>query len=303
MDRSFQHAVSEALTFHRKTASVPESALLDAFSVLYAVFQQASSSSRVLLKDLDERGSMYQEQYGDLLQECHRLYFSARATLINPFIQTSVTDFRKHSKQNITELLRTACSFLVRICREEFRLYHQYFSHPSPILPQFLSDVCQIFYDGIRPEIIHLDQVEKISDVCCFLNQEILKEHSGDVTVELVPFVEFVRALLADSRERLMFRVNQFISTEISGYKAGRGDLAYPEKLEVLHQLLQISQDEGRNRMSSRASVSSISSRAFDEKYLFSMESQGFWFPTLRRAVGFLSKLYQSLDAQSFKVL
>ncbi|OQV12824.1 Conserved oligomeric Golgi complex subunit 3 [Hypsibius exemplaris] len=304
VNRNFQSALAQVAAAPATTASPHDENALNTLSNFYSVFQQASASLRTLLRDLDQRGVQYQVFYGDLIQDCHRMYFSARGQLLNPFIGAAVGDFRRNARQNISELFRIVCSFLVRICREEYRLYYQYFSQPSPALSEFLGGVCQQFYDGIRPEIIHLDQVEKISDVCCFLSQEVLREHgSTDLAAELVPFVEFVQVLLADSRERLMFRVTTFIQQEIIAYTPSRGDLAYPEKLEILQQLIHQSKEEARNRMSSRMSVSSISSRAFEERYLFSVESQGFWYPTLRRAVGFLGKLMNSLDSQSFKIV
>ncbi|XP_055347317.1 conserved oligomeric Golgi complex subunit 3-like [Paramacrobiotus metropolitanus] len=298
VDRSFQRAVAEVMQAVAAGESVHNT-----FSVLYSVFQQHSGSIRLLLKNIDDRGVQFPAIYNDLVQDCHRLYFASRTKLLDPFVQTSVVDFRRNSKQNITELLRAACSFLARVCREEFRLYYQYFTQPAPMLTEYLAQICQIFYDGIRPEIIHMDLVEKISDVCCFLNQEVLREHSANASQEMAPFVEFVRVLLADCRERLMFRVSNFVLAEIVGFKPNKGDFAYPEKLEILHQLLETSKEESRHRISSRMSVSSMSSRVVEERYLFSVESQGFWYPTLRRAVGFLTKLYQSLDAQSFKIV
>lgn len=47
-------------------------------------------------------------------------------------------------------------------------------------------------------------------------------------------FKECLRAMLQDVQERLVFRTLVYIRTDILGYNAAAGDLAYPEKLEMM---------------------------------------------------------------------
>jgi hypothetical protein len=43
-----------------------------------------------------------------------------------------------------------------------------------------------------------------------------------------------VQLLLEDTQERLVYRCNVYIQTNIIGYSPAAGDLAYPEKLEMM---------------------------------------------------------------------
>lgn len=40
--------------------------------------------------------------------------------------------------------------------------------------------------------------------------------------------------MLEDVQERLVYRTHIYIQTDITGYKPAPGDLAYPEKLEMM---------------------------------------------------------------------
>lgn len=47
-------------------------------------------------------------------------------------------------------------------------------------------------------------------------------------------FISIVEQLLQDTQERLVYRAHIYISTDIRNYNPGPGDLAYPEKLEMM---------------------------------------------------------------------
>ena len=51
---------------------------------------------------------------------------------------------------------------------------------------------------------------------------------------QLQAFHQVVSQMLQDVQERLVFRSNIYIRDEIRGYLPSSGDLAYPEKLEMM---------------------------------------------------------------------
>lgn len=51
---------------------------------------------------------------------------------------------------------------------------------------------------------------------------------------ELESFVKTMEHLLQDTQERLVYRCNIYIQTNILDYTPASGDLAYPEKLEMM---------------------------------------------------------------------
>lgn len=53
-------------------------------------------------------------------------------------------------------------------------------------------------------------------------------------TACLHPFGNVAEQLLRDVQERLVFRANVYFKTDILQFKPSPGDLAYPEKLEMM---------------------------------------------------------------------
>ncbi len=54
------------------------------------------------------------------------------------------------------------------------------------------------------------------------------------VAANLEPFGNIALQLLRDVEERLAFRANVYFKNDILQYKPSPGDLAYPEKLEMM---------------------------------------------------------------------
>lgn len=54
---------------------------------------------------------------------------------------------------------------------------------------------------------------------------------------QLGAFDTVVKQMLEDVQERLVYRTHIYIQTDITGYKPAPGDLAYPEKLEMMEVL------------------------------------------------------------------
>lgn len=67
-------------------------------------------------------------------------------------------------------------------------------------------------------------------------NQEALFIDDLNVLVakELSTFEAVCTQMLEDVQERLVYRTQVYIRTEILGYKPSPGDIAYPEKLEMM---------------------------------------------------------------------
>lgn len=57
---------------------------------------------------------------------------------------------------------------------------------------------------------------------------------SINAAAQLGAFDAVVKQMLEDVQERLVYRTHIYIQTDIMGYKPAPGDLAYPEKLEMM---------------------------------------------------------------------
>ena len=61
------------------------------------------------------------------------------------------------------------------------------------------------------------------------------------IAEQLKAFHRIVLQLLSDVQERLVYRAHIYVQNDIIGYKPVSGDLAYPEKLEMMEVIREVS--------------------------------------------------------------
>lgn len=125
-------------------------------------------------------------------------------------------------------------------------------------------------------------------------------------------FVQIIQQLLEDLKERLVYRTNVYLENEVANYKPSPGDLAYPEKLE---QLENITMELHENRTESQSSAVSLESQEVADINAIPIASyrsytgnspadlHGMWYPTVKRTLVCLSRLYTCLDKETFQGL
>lgn len=127
--------------------------------------------------------------------------------------------------------------------------------------------------------------------------------------------------MLEDVQERLVYRTHIYIQTDITGYKPAPGDLAYPDKLVMMEQIAQSLKDEQKKLPPSEASFSDVrleeaeppnsltksgSSESLNPRpqtTISPADLHGMWYPTVRRTLVCLSKLYRCIDRAVFQGL
>mgnify|MGYP006952284333 FL=1 len=89
-------------------------------------------------------------------------------------------------------------------------------------------------YDILRPIIIHVNHLETLAELCSIFRLEMLEEHVQNNPLPLEAFGKVIWQLMQDVQERLVFRAHLYLQSDILNYKPSPGDLAYPEKLEMM---------------------------------------------------------------------
>uniref|UniRef100_A0A673H9A5 Conserved oligomeric Golgi complex subunit 3 C-terminal domain-containing protein n=1 Tax=Sinocyclocheilus rhinocerous TaxID=307959 RepID=A0A673H9A5_9TELE len=237
----------------------------------------AQLSKRVRLVNSMIRSHMIVSQ---LLDEIHQCYLEQREVLLSPCINATITDLTSQNNKDHCALVRSGCAFMVHVCQDEHQLYSEFFSKPSSKLDELLEKLCVSLYDVLRPLIIHVVHLETLSELCSILKNEMLEDHVQNNEVQLTAFDAVVKQMLEDVQERLVYRTHIYIQTDISGYKPAPGDLAYPDKLQMMEQ----------GEAESRRTVSPA-------------DLHGMWYPTVRRTLVCLSKLYRCIDRAVFQGL
>jgi len=283
------------------------------FTLFYAKFQATSQRIKSLALLIEEK-SLHPE-YAGYIEDCHKAFFKARETLIVPVLTAAIDDMVTQHGKSFCLLTKNTCQMLVHICKDEFTLYSQFFTKPSGLLIEFLESLCSHLYNTLRPIIIHINHLETLSELCCIIKQEVLEDFIITQGSELVPFGRTMGQLLEDVQERLVYRTNVYVQENIVHYSPAPGDLAYPEKLTMMESIAEcvVSMQGPITRSDSLSSITStFSDISFHTRAEASNEPRvkvksrspadihGMWYPTVRRTIMCLSKLYRSLDRPTF---
>lgn len=131
-------------------------------------------------------------------------------------------------------------------------------------------------------------------------------------------FGRTIHRLSQDAQERLGFRANMYSISDIRNYRPSPGDLAYPNKLELMESIALSLKENALQRADSRASMMSMASGHSGGDHGESswkvqqpqprIESSpadlhGMWYPTVRRTLVLLSRLYRCVDRAVFQGL
>uniref|UniRef100_A0A8C5FHZ1 Conserved oligomeric Golgi complex subunit 3 n=1 Tax=Gadus morhua TaxID=8049 RepID=A0A8C5FHZ1_GADMO len=289
----------------------------NAFTLYYVKFRAAAPKVRTLIEQIEERADKIQE-YHNLLEAVHQCYLDQRERLLSPSITSTITDLTSQNSKDHCALVRSGCAFMVHVCQDEHQLYNEFFSRPSPRLDELLEKLCLSLYDMLRPLIIHVIHLETLSELCGILKNEMLEDHVHNNAGQLGAFDAVVKQMLEDVQERLVYRTHIYIQTDITGYNPAPGDLAYPEKLEMMERIAQSLKEEQIKLLSQeasfsdvrledpgsrRSSTSSVTEASRMQASISPADLHGMWYPTVRRTLVCLSKLYRCIDRAVFQGL
>ncbi|XP_017105725.2 conserved oligomeric Golgi complex subunit 3 [Drosophila bipectinata] len=284
-----------------------------AFALYYGKYQTAAAKVKRVAHLIEARVENSHE-YGQLMADLQQHYLAQRASVMSPAVNLSIQNVKELHKGDHCSLTRSACAFLVHVCQDEQRLYYQFFSTGAPHLTVYLEGLCTILYDTMRPFIIHINHLETLAEICSILRIEMLEEHVQQNPAALEAFATIAHQLLQDVQERLVFRAHLYLQSDIQNFNPSAGDLAYPEKLEMMESIaLSLQEPAPLRRSDSRASmISSVSSvvetESVDTAYRVKQmnspaDLHGMWYPTVRRTLVCLSRLYRCVDRPIFQGL
>uniref|UniRef100_A0A8C9VST3 Conserved oligomeric Golgi complex subunit 3 n=1 Tax=Scleropages formosus TaxID=113540 RepID=A0A8C9VST3_SCLFO len=287
----------------------------NAFTLYYVKFRAAAPKVKTLIEQIEQRSEKIPE-YQQLLGEIHKCYLDQRELLLGPSITSTITDLTSQNNKDHCALVRSGCAFMVHVCQDEHQLYNEFFCKPTPKLDELLEKLCLSLYDVLRPLIIHVIHLETLSELCGILKNEMLEDHVQNNVVQLGAFEAVVKQMLEDVQERLVYRTHIYIQTDITGYNPAPGDLAYPEKLEMMEKIAQSLKEEQMRLASPDTSFSDVqtlnTTLSNSMTYIFGTRLQatispadlhGMWYPTVRRTLVCLSKLYRCIDRAVFQGL
>uniref|UniRef100_A0A0K0EE09 Conserved oligomeric Golgi complex subunit 3 n=1 Tax=Strongyloides stercoralis TaxID=6248 RepID=A0A0K0EE09_STRER len=308
------------------------------FTLLYGVFGVKAFPVMNAFTITDKYFSNHPD-YQMLIIDCLKEYISIRWELISDIITATVEDLLKENINSTCVFLKKACSFLLRICDDEFRLMKEFFILPkniveTPSVPRgssrcsvtsynssrsrvlqratpvvnknnqqtifmnefaevfdgFTESICRILYDTFRPTIVQNKYLELLVQLFKIVKNDFIQERCINV-IKLIPetdnwihsrtgFIRVMNELSGDIVERVIYKTHTFAETDIIGYVPCPGDLLYPEKLMLLHSIDEKQQNNKQN----------------DSKNMHAL-----WYPTVKRTLLGINRIYQCLDNDIFQ--
>jgi len=316
---------------NQSTFNVGAEAPHTTLTLFYGKFRACVPRIRHLIVEVERRQDQATE-YKALLQEMEQHYLDSRRDLLTPSVKAAVSQLLTVHNRDHCGLLRAGCAFLLHVCEDETQLHAQIFGpvpDPTPDgaeidnrpnLTSFLGKLCNVLYDHLRPLVIQVTHLETLAELTTILRVEILGQHCATYP-HLIAYRRIGQQILEDVQERLVYRTSVYIRTDISGYQPSPGDLAYPEKLEMMEAIANKEEEkqyqQGFNtprnslgvhsRQNSTSSVASMTSMEVGsintaKSYMSSSPADlhGMWYPPVRRTLLTLSKLYRCLEKPIF---
>lgn len=289
-----------------------------ALALFYGRFQTILAKTKPIIEQIESK-SYKRQEYDSLLLECQQYYWNQRDLVLRTSIQKSLNSIREKYNGDHCSLVRHSCALLLHASVDEHRLFYEFFSKQSSGLTAYLEGLCTSLYDALRPFIIHINHLETLAEICCILRIEMLDEHVQNNFEPLEGFGNICLQLLHDVQERLVFRAHLYLQSDVLNYNPSAGDLAYPEKLKMMEDIAESIREETRQSHVKKISVSSSDSVALEPVFRNHIvidsiyhkthmgsspaDLHGMWYPTVRRTLVFLSRLYRCVDRSVFQSL
>uniref|UniRef100_A0A8R1HWN3 Component of oligomeric Golgi complex 3 n=1 Tax=Caenorhabditis japonica TaxID=281687 RepID=A0A8R1HWN3_CAEJA len=177
----------------------------DTFALLYGVFASKAAVIKASISVVEQRFASVPE-FEEMLAECQYAYFSRRHLLLASILESTLANLSATHAESTCRLTRDACTFMLRTCDDEYRLYRQFFvtrngnepgmksgdgrispamstitsvftSQPQQVHPfeTFTEQMCRTLYDMLRPRIVHNPHLETLAELCNMIKVDMIE--------------------------------------------------------------------------------------------------------------------------------
>lgn len=288
-----------------------------ASALLYAKFRVKSAELKQLGLEIQKRAGPHageipggQGEYQSLMNELYQSYSAARGRLIIPMFRKKMAEFTT-GPDDLTTFSRTSIGYTRDICVDEYNLWHEWFEGDGGVY-QFLEAVCEPLFDYLRPRTIRETQLTKLCELCNLLQEQYMDNANDSLDAapdeQKLDFALLIRTSLEDAQSRLVFLALSVLRNDIERYKHKPEDLDYPARNKVV--VISGLKRPGSSNNTKDATAgppSTTPSTPRDQDMELNHEwgngagttFRG-WYPTLRKAVWLLSKIYRLVNVSTF---
>ncbi|KAL9103323.1 MAG: hypothetical protein Q9163_001629 [Psora crenata] len=291
-------------------------------ALLYAKFRVGAAELKEVAQEIRKRSILpagaetgQEGEYQSLMNELYTSYSATRGKLVIPLVRNKINGIAMapSTTKDLVSFARSSIGYTRGICSDECELWREWFEGEEGMY-DFLESVCEPLFDHLRPRIIHETQLLKLCELCTLLQTQYMHDRDEDaepLEANQLDFSLLIRPALEDAQTRLVFRTQAILRDDIERYKPKKEELDYPAR----NRLVSLSGTKSEQAVTSgrRGSVAEPTTPlpktpmvveeedspngqwSFDTAAAF----QG-WYPTLRKAIWLLSRIYRLVNSTVF---
>ncbi|KAI4692990.1 uncharacterized protein J4E88_001361 [Alternaria novae-zelandiae] len=291
-------------------------------ALLYAKFRVGAPELKSIGIEIQKRAVLPagaapggEAEYQSLMNELYQSYSATRGRLILPIVTKKIGEIAQapSTSTDLVAFARSSISYIRGICFDECDLWREWFEGDGGLY-DFLEAVCEPLYDYLRPRTIHETQILKLCELCTLIQTRYMEEEEEESPVEAnkLDFSVIVHPALQDAQNRLVFLSLAILRDDIERYKPKPEDLDYPAKNKK-HATSGTKSNQpvlsGKKQPKSEVPPTPLMPKTPtivedddpDARWNFNTEAAfKDWYPTLRKAIWLLSKIYRLVHSSVF---
>lgn len=194
---------------------------------------------------------------------------------------------------------------------DEYELWHEWFEGEGGLY-EFLEAMCEPLFDYLRPRTIHETQLPKLCEICSIIQVRYMEQQDEDDDyghASRLDFSHIIRPALEDAQTRLVFLTLSALRDSIESYKPTPVDLdctrrsnaptSGSKKGPVLSGR-KASMNGMTPGFSKNATTTEEEGDPFDAQWRYYSVAYQEWYPTLRKAIWLLSRIYRLVNSTVF---
>eukprot|EP00939_MAST-03C_sp_MAST-3C-sp1_P001035 g1035.t1 len=300
---------------------VGRSASLSDDTMLYVKIRALGRSLKPLISEIERR--VHHREFAEMLLSLHRSFYESRRKVLLPIANDRLTKLRSELGGQIAALARDSCEYLRVLCSDEYRLFHEFFTPTATrreggdqidptfeVMTKLMRQLCAEVYAMLRSRIIQQVDIDVLCELVQLFKdvQSSVRIARGDVVEpatyvgrtassndrvlsgdSLVVFDTFVKRMLADTQERLVYRAGVYVEKHIRSFRPSRADIEYPKKVRSCENESDATKEADRATTSAAVAADSSATGVPDI------------YPTLKHSILCMSKIYRRVNDGVFQ--
>lgn len=251
-------------------------------------------------------------EYQSLMNELHNNYAATRTRLIVPLARKKLVEITQtpSSSKDLVSFARASIGYIRGLCLDEYDLWGEWF-HGQGGLYDFLEAICEPLYDHLRPRIIHETDIVNLCQLCTLLQTRYFldpEDETEPTDTNQLDFSILIQSALQDVQTRLVFRAQAILQDSIERYKPRPEDIDYPMHSRQVSLSITDTQISGKKDTTADTMIDMTNTTKESENSEDTAQEKGGkwdfetqtalkgWYPTLRKAIWLLSRIYRLVN-------